>query len=97
MTRHRFYVGTTDKDNNDVPAEVWTRIGLELAAEFGGFTRYDATGAWRDPQGQLIQEPCHVYEVLTEQAQTFVGPWIRTIANQSAVLYTREPVHGEFV
>ena len=99
MTRHRFYVGTQTKRGNPVLPETWQEIEHNLTRIFAGFTRYDGIGAWQDDVGQVISERCRIYEILTETHgdHAATAQWIRDMANQSAVLYTHEEVHGQFV
>lgn len=46
-----------------------------LAAAFGGFTSWEANGAWRDPEtnGGVQFEPVRIYEIAAEGEPDLVG------------------------
>ena len=101
VTRHRFYIGCTDKDGRlwaAFPAD-WAAAERVLTDTFSGFTCFKATGAWFDDAGdRIVHELSRVYECLGDIPDgTRIAEKLRDLANQSAVLYTREEVHGEFV
>ena len=96
MTRHRFYVGTHDKTGHNVSEDAFERIRYLLTNQFGGFTEYQGQGAWYDESIRLIREPSITFEAIGETTAS-VARMIRDLANQSAVLWTREIVDGEFV
>jgi hypothetical protein len=98
MIRHRFYVGTEQKTGVPVSKKAWDKINALLVHRCGGYTVFDACGAWRNDEGQVIDEESVCYEVLADAAVlTDVAVRIRTVANQASVLYTHEAVMGEFV
>jgi hypothetical protein len=44
-------------------AEALAEIETRLVAAFGEFTSYTGTGAWRAPDGSVMQEAVYVYDV----------------------------------
>jgi hypothetical protein len=101
MTRTRFYVGAvymnkTTMREAPVPELAWKDIEAELADNYGGFTRYEATGSWA---GET--EPTRVYEVIASTpprvgSTESIADWIADRAYQKSVLWTRENIEGEF-
>jgi hypothetical protein len=47
-----------------VPEGTDARTMLEVAKQLGGCTIYPARGIWWSSEGELFDEPCHVYEVV---------------------------------
>lgn len=42
-------------------------LGSNLIASFGGYTRTDGSGFWRDPEdGAVVREPVYVYDIAVE-------------------------------
>lgn len=64
-----------------------------LAAAFNGYTLYSfGVGVWRMPNGELLQEPVYVYDVVIqdeeEAALRAILEEYKTDAAQTTVLYT---------
>lgn len=97
MTRHHYYVGTRDQNGDRVPMVQWDEIDNFLLATYGGFTRYEAMGAWLDAP-LSVYEPSMVYEGITKHATDprIVASRLATLAHQSAVLWTEESLNVGF-
>lgn len=108
MKRIRFYVGT----QFDAQGEAINPLDFALTHEAfmrklvkwaGGATSFAAEGAWEGPQG-LTVEKVVIFEVLKETGLHSVEPeavklarLIKSMTNQSSVLYTIEALDGGFV
>ena len=98
MTLHRFYVGTHDKHGKRVKRGVGPAIAKHLTAVYGGVTMYRTERMWRDDTGKVKAERAVVYEVVSDETPiTRQAAWIREMAGQACVLYTRATVDGQFV
>ena len=99
----RFYVGTRyDKNGKRLSrlAEKQEQAQVSLLDTFGGCTSYKAQGAWKNAQGDTVQEPSIVYEVtgtLSKRAAVFTARQLKKIYNQESVLMTRENVSSSFL
>ena len=92
MTRHHYYVGTRGQDGVTVSSAHWGEVEGFLLAVYGGFTRYEATGAWQN-ETQTVYEPSVVYEGMAQHAYVcprIVASRLAVLAHQSAVLWTEE-------
>jgi len=71
MHAYRIYVGTKfDKDGKPITSVLYTSAVLDtghrLGKAFGGFTVFQAKGAYTHQDGRLVTEDTLVYEVFAE-------------------------------
>lgn len=57
----------------NLPPKCRDAAGEALAERFGGWTRSEAQGAWRSPEGRLFVEPMDRWEVATTDPEAFTG------------------------
>jgi len=77
------------------------RFEQGLLEQFGGFSRFEAQGAWKDPKdGQVFQEPSvlyHVFSNKTEQESvSTVDVLFRERTSERSVL-VETPARAEFL
>ena len=97
MHRTRFYIGLVTKDHDEVSENVVERCAWLVAGSYGDCTIYQTIGYWGDEH-----EPSMVIEALTDTEPSEVSvvalaKVLAILANQSAVLWSMEPVKGGFV
>lgn len=99
MIRHRYYIGTLTRDGLAVSVDAWSKIADALVDVYGGYTRYNEVGAWRDATGHVVREPSVIVEGISDLAPVIPAHFAKllaTIAEQSAVLWTEETIKGGF-
>ena len=66
-----------------------------MEQHFGGYTRYDADGAYVSNEKKTIKEPVYVYKIVSEDPKDYFFKKISDslIANgEEAVLWTKAPI-----
>lgn len=100
MTNYKltFYAGIgEDKDGQPIHGlqDKLEDVRCYLASVFGGYTEQAASGGWFNESGRLVKEPSVVFSAVTpHNISAFAAArHIAKALNQSAVLYTEEPVY----
>ena len=97
----KFSITVPSTQRNSTP--VFDRDGIlssvqaDMSNVFGGATSVDGVGSWNDDNGNLVTEAVTVvssYGDNTDGTEDLerIARWVKTVANQDAVLVTVEPV-----
>lgn len=85
-------------------ADAQHQVEALLVDRFGGFTRHESTGGWKDPHGTVVHEHGASYEVLADVAETKARADAHEIARAARVAFKQDsvllrvvPTQAEFV
>lgn len=104
-TQHRYTIGAgTHFDKNGAPiANLRIKIRdlkLDACKMFGGCAVVRVEGGWVDQNGKLIEEDGVQFDICTDvprvKVELFAG-LVKTVLNQTAVLFVQVPVHYAFL
>ena len=99
---YRVYLGT-EPSVDITPGETFrlaklTMAERRLARAVGGYTRYETRGAWVNPNGDIVEEPGLVYEVVTDNSnavQAFAIAAKVALYQEAVILSTTESEYWE--
>lgn len=82
--KYQFYVGQVT-----LSLAVITSIDAHLITKFGGFTRTEAVGGWRNEQGKVFHDKTTIFEVVGDfppQDIFNTAEYLKAKFNQESVL-----------
>ena len=99
MQHIKFYTGRARQDDHQENHQARRTLELYLIDTYGGFTRYDTYGGWKDNEsGDTHTERGYVYEVLSDKHRSSAklkatANQLKRAFDQKVILYTVELSH----
>ena len=99
LKEHVIHFPTHANDGTRFPKHLSILFQARLLEEFGGFTKHDAKGAWRDPEGGKIHRESMIRYIVATDTHTgtdrliHLAKWVCTLVNQKCV-YVVTPDRG---